>query len=307
MTAPVDNWVSTTDRLRLRTRHHEVADARADILVFPGRGDLAEKYDALAGRAADRRVGMHVVDWRGQGRSDRAPGPQSPIPRGALHVDDFAEYQRDVDAFLAPLATDRPRLALAYSMGGLILLHSLVRAEPRTDLRVDAAVLISPMWRFRTATPEPLVGAIARVAVSAGHATSWAAGERWIDPVDCTLDNNMAVDDVDAFEHLQQLRLPRPDEVVTGSTWGWSTAAVAAMRELRRQDLARVRIPITVLSSATDRSVDPREHARMVDRLPHAELLPFTGRHDLLAEGGGVGDAVAEVILDRLDRLLERP
>lgn len=302
MIAPVDRWVHTADGVRLRTRHHEVGDARADILVFPGRGDLAEKYDALASRAADRRVGMHVVDWRGQGRSDRGP-----VPRGALHVDDFAEYQRDVDAFLAPLTTDRPRLALAYSMGGLILLHSLLRAQPPTDLHVDAAVLISPMWRFRTATPEPLVGAIARVAVGAGHATSWAAGERWIDPVDCTLDSNMAVDHADAFERLQELRLPRPDEVVTGSTWGWSTAAVTAMRKLRRQDLATVRIPMTVLSSATDRSVDPREHARLVDRLPHAELLRFTGRHDLLAEGGGVGDAVAEVILDRLDRLIERP
>ena len=72
------------------------------------------------------------LDWRGQGGSVRLV-PQAPL-KG--HIDDFAEYDADLEAFLeqvvAPMLAGGARpIALAHSMGGHILLRYLSRHPGR--------------------------------------------------------------------------------------------------------------------------------------------------------------------------------
>ncbi len=288
MTVWRDVMVAARDGRRIRVSQWGPRRPRVELLVLPGRGDITAKYSALAAHVEQRGVRTTVVNWRGQGGSHRVD-----VPRGALHVDDFGEYLLDLDAALPLLSGQSPDLTVAHSMGGLIALTAIASGR----LTTSRLVTTSPMLRFRTPLPDWVTGILARTAVALGHAREWAPGERWIDPVDCTLDTNMAVDDAAAFEALQRQRLVDPDSLVTGSTWGWTAAAVRAMSALRQADLRLSGTPTTIISSPSDPSVSPIEHRRIADRLPNAELVELAGRHDLLIEGGGSGVAV----LHRID------
>jgi lysophospholipase len=259
------------------------ASPAVELLVLPGRGDITAKYSDLAANAERRGSRTTVVNWRGQGGSQRLD-----VPRGSLHVDDFDEYLLDLDVAQALISPNSPRLTVAHSMGGLIGFTALVADRMRTDRLVTT----SPMLRFRASLPDWATGVIASLAVAGGRSRSWAPGEKWIDPHDCTIETNMAVEDPAAFESLQRLRIDDSASLVTGSTWGWTAAAVRAMADLRRADLSGFRTPSTIFTTRSDTSVDPNEHRRLASRLSTAELIELPGGHDLLIEGGDSGITV---------------
>ena len=286
----VDQTLTHPNGQHLRVRRWDSPITTSEILLLPGRGDPVEKYDGIAQELLRLGAGVLGVDWFGQGRSSR-----DDAPLGALHVDSFDRYQRDLVLASAGLDPTRPRLIVAYSMGGLIALRALADRA----LRADEVVLIRPMLRFRGAPPETLTSILADVAIGLGKARNFAAGERWTPPAECTLETNMAVDDPAAFAHLTAVRMAHPEGLVTGSTWGCARAATREMAAVRRLSLDAVTMPVTIFWSDDDRSVDPKEHAALAARLPHACLATLTGRHDLLAEGGGTGRTVERFVLDR--------
>ena len=122
---------------------------RGTAVVFPGRTEYIEKYGRVVARLVARGLSVLVIDWRGQGLSDRHP----PSPMLG-HVDDFRDYQRDVAALMALAETldlPAPRYLVAHSMGGCIGLRTLLE---RADF--CGAVLSAPMWhlQMRGATRE---------------------------------------------------------------------------------------------------------------------------------------------------------
>lgn len=288
----------TGERVRVRRWGSSATETALDVLILPGRGDPLEKYDAFARQAVARGGAVVAFDWFGQGRSSR-----DDVPTGALHVDTFDRYHRDLQLVLADLASERPRLVVAYSMGGLIALRALVDGT----LRADRLALISPMLRFRDSAPEPVTRILATLAVWLGHGRRFAAGERWTPPDECTLETNMAVDEPEAFARLSEIRRSHAEGLVTGSTWAWARAATREMGAVRRLPLETPTTPTTIFSSPDDRSVDPREHATLAARLPHAELIELGGRHDLLAEGWRTGAAVEAHLLDHVRALGPHP
>ena len=72
-------------------------------MIFPGRTEFAEKYGRVARELVARGLSVLVIDWRGQGLSDRHPG-------NAMlgHIEDFRTYQLDVAALLDLDARARP-------------------------------------------------------------------------------------------------------------------------------------------------------------------------------------------------------
>lgn len=143
-------WITATDGVRLRVvTWAGPASPRGTAVIFPGRTEFAEKYGRLAGELATLGLAAAVIDWRGQGLSDR--DRQRPM---LGHVGDFGEFQQDADAFLAHLearAMPRPWILVAHSMGGGI---GLRRLQERGGF--EAAVFSAPMWRLhiRTITRE---------------------------------------------------------------------------------------------------------------------------------------------------------
>lgn len=131
-------WCHAKDGTRLRVAHWPTGP-RGIVAIFPGRTEVIEKYGRVIRDLAQAGYGTAVIDWRGQGLSDRPKG----LPlRG--HIDDFAQYQQDVAAYQAlidQIAGDAPRYLLAHSMGGCIALRALLQGFP-----ARAVAFSAPMW-----------------------------------------------------------------------------------------------------------------------------------------------------------------
>lgn len=67
---------------------------RGTVCLFGGRNDFIEKYFETIGELQQRGFAVAIMDWRGQGGSDRL----LPDPRKG-HVDDFAQYESDLGKF----------------------------------------------------------------------------------------------------------------------------------------------------------------------------------------------------------------
>ena len=80
--------------------------SRGTVCLLQGRGEAIEKYFETVGDLRRRGFAVAIFDWRGQGGSDRRL--RNPLK---AHVDSFAEYDRDLEAFMP--AGDAARLSAA--------------------------------------------------------------------------------------------------------------------------------------------------------------------------------------------------
>jgi len=135
-------WTTASDGVRIRVAVWPKTGAKGTVLLFPGRTEYAEKYGRAAGDLAARGYAMVAIDWRGQGLADRIT--DNPMTG---HIDDFADYQKDVKAALAAaraLDLPEPFFLIGHSMGGCIGLRAVYDGLP-----VAAAAFSAPMWGIR--------------------------------------------------------------------------------------------------------------------------------------------------------------
>ena len=116
-------WIQTKDKFRIRVAFWPKEDANGTVLIFPGRNEYIEKYGRTSKKIWELGYSSLVVDWRGQGLSDR-------YFKNRLigHVNEFADYQLDVEAiakFAELKSLPKPWYLLAHSMGGTIGLRAI--------------------------------------------------------------------------------------------------------------------------------------------------------------------------------------
>ena len=125
--APADArsfFVKAKDGTRLRFSLWG-SGARGLAVVLPGRSECIEKSGRVAGDLTMRGFSVAIIDWRGQGLSDR----------------------QDLSAMLnhpEVVAVTGPRVMFSHSMGGCIGLRTLLSEHP-----FQAAILSAPMWGLK--------------------------------------------------------------------------------------------------------------------------------------------------------------
>src|SRR5271169_1587212 len=149
------------DGARLRWGHLPAKNPRAECVMVGGFTECIEKYFETMVDLAARGLSVWVLDWRGQGGSERPRRwPSRPRPR---------RYDRDANdlaLFAKTLPPPRhPRLLIGHSMGGAIALLCL-RQSPGL---FEVAILSAPMLGIRTGRiPRPIARCIAGVARASG-------------------------------------------------------------------------------------------------------------------------------------------
>ena len=120
-------------------RFEPPAGRKGTLCMFPGRAEFIEKYFEVVRDARARGFAVAILDWRGQGLSERA---LANARKG--HVRDFSEYDRDLEAFVKEVVLPDcppPLFALGHSMGAAVLL----RAAYHGRRWFDRMVLTGPM------------------------------------------------------------------------------------------------------------------------------------------------------------------
>ena len=279
------HWIKADDGVRLRLLHG-AGNGLATIAIFPGRAEFAEKYVALANQLRRHGYDVAIMDWRGQGLSDRLTDDSR-----LGHVGDFLDYQRDVDAVLNALRTlplAAPHFLLAHSMGGAIGMRTLLRGRG-----VEAAAFLAPMWGLATgAMPKWLFNLTAQAAVRIGLQCRYAPSQRSAHYIETArFAGNVLTSDRPSYAIMREQLIRCPELAIGGASYGWVRAATAELASLMHAGAPTC--PTLVMWGSCERVVDPQAIRRRLADWPTATgQLIDGGRHELLFEAQPIRDAV---------------
>lgn len=276
---------------------------RGAILFLPGRGDFYEKY--LETLEHWRRQGWRVsaADWRGQAGSGRLGGDAV-----TGHIGDFAQWVADLGALWADWAAGRsgPLVLAGHSMGGHLVLRAAadgVLSPAPAGLILSTPMLgVFPQW-----LPLRLQVLFASLMAALGNPRrpAWKWSEK---PGELPKGRqDLLTHDADRYADEAFWRDARSALVMGPGSWGWVKAAALSMRHLARRDvLARVTLPVFLLSTSGDKLVSPRASRRAASRLVNVKFVEMEPqvRHEILREADCFRDpalAAIDAFLDRLD------
>lgn len=292
--AVLDEW-DAPDGFPLRRMTWAPDGASRGALLFAGgRGDFIEKY--LEAYAWWRGQGWTVTafDWRGQGRS-----------RGDIRLGNYVTFNGLVDDLGALIADwraaspGRAHVAVGHSMGGHLLLRTLVDKAPP----LDAAVLVAPMIRVNSyPMPAWLAPQIAEMMCLAG----WRDETVWkLDPAHSRLGgvrNRNLTGSADRYADELFWWEDEPEMNIGPPSWGWLRAAYrSAAKSFRPSKLAAVATPVLIVATENDRLVSDGAIREVGAALPNARIEWVNeAAHEILREA----DPIRLDALGRIDAFL---
>lgn len=265
--------------------------ARGTCIVCPGRTEYIEKYFEVARDLQERGFAVVIIDWPGQGLSERLLDDNL---KG--HIDRFETYmgalRNGLDALKDRLP--KPYVALAHSMGGAIAMAAI--SEKLVD--VQAAAFCAPMWGLKTRVfgMRYLVWAMRVTGRSSNYAIQPGPPERFQD--------NVVTHDEAHWQLNRDLVDAAPGLELGPVTWGWLSASLNIIAAFgKKSNLQKVDIPIFIASAGEEKLVDNSKHARFASLLPNAELVTVDGAyHEILMEQ----EQYRSQFWEGFDRMLER-
>lgn len=288
-TGAVTGTLTAADGVGLRYARWEATRGprRGTVCLFPGRGEFIEKYFEVVAELRRRGFAVAVLDWRGQGGSDRLLDN----PRKG-HVADFADYHRDLRQFMLDIVLPDcppPYTGMAHSMGGAILLHHAARPGSW----FDRMVLTAPMIAFsddKMGYPQRLVRAYAELACLGGLSRSFIPGGYEVMPDQKRFEGNQLTSDRERWLRATGVLEVAPELGLGSPTVGWLRAALRAMAELQQPDFAsRIMVPMLVFAAGADRIVSSRVVEDFAVQLKIGALIRLPGaRHEILQENDPV-------------------
>ncbi len=293
--AVFSDWAAP-DGMRLRRMDWPAAGGgtrRGSLLFVTGRGDFIEKY--LETYARFRALGWSVTsfDWRGQGAS-RGPGEEKAEASFDILI-------ADLDALLAAwrAAGPGPHVVLGHSMGGHLLLRTIIDRKPP----LDAAILTAPMLDVNSA-PIPI-----RIAPDIADTMYWLGLGRlpmWKTPPSMLVpggrrNRNLTGSRARYEDELCWWRV-EPGYNIGPPTFGWMRAAFRSRAAtFTPEKLGEVKLPILIIGAEQDRLVSAGAIREAAALLPHAELMMLPdAAHEILRDA----DAVRDRALARIDAFL---
>lgn len=292
-------WLRTADGVRIRATVW-TGGTRGTAVVFPGRTEFAEKYGRVAARLVQRGFSVVIIDWRGQGLSDRPPA--NPM---LGHVQDFREYQQDVAAVAAledALDLPEPRIMLAHSMGGCIGLRTLLESGA-----YRAAIFSAPMWHLQMkAVTRELTAKMTRIAGMVGLGARLVPGAKGAPtPLVVQFAGNPLTSDPAVFDWCVSQLTAHPEIGLGGPSMQWTRAAFEEMARLYIAPLPR--LPVLALLGSEETVVSATVIRNQVAKMSQGQLCELAGaRHEVFMERPEIQAEAWARIDTFLDRSLDR-
>ena len=271
-------WRTTSDGTRIRTAvWHGSGDKT--VLIFPGRTEFIEKYGDVIARLLDRSYSVAIIDWRGQGLSDRHA-----TKRDMGWVREFSDYQLDVAELLGTVkdaGLPETYALIAHSMGGAIGLRALMN-----DLPIEKVIFSGPMWGIHV---EPKMRIPA--AVVSGVGPSIGFGEKFVPTGSADyyvlsepFEGNVLTNDCAQYEILTRQLQAHPELGLGAPSIHWlnraraETAKLVAQAPTKHDCLCLLGTDEAIVSCPAIRTVMAKwPNGKLVD-VPNAQ-------HEVLMEG----------------------
>lgn len=291
-------WCKAGDGTRIRAGLWHGA-GRGTILLCPGRTEYIEKYGPVVTRLTEMGFGVLVIDWRGQGLSDR---PDNSTALG--HVEHFDDYQQDLSAALeAPEAAglSGPYVLIGHSMGGCIGLRAFLdRPE------IAAAIFSAPMWGIKLSAPMRLAAkAVILGATAFGQLRRHAPGtSAEVYAETCDFEDNTLTSDPERLAGIKAQLKAHPELGLGGPSLRWLREGERENKRLAARALPE-RPVLTLLGDEED-IVDPASIHALMPRFANGSLKVYqTARHEIFMETDAIQQQVwadVSAFLTRMSR-----
>lgn len=268
----------------------------AVIVCLPGLSEFAEKYFELAHDMLDHNLAFWVLDWRGQGRSERylTSNPQK------RHAETFDEDIKDLHFFLTeyvkhaavhPDVGRLPLVMMGHSMGANIGMRYLIDYPGMFCCAAFSAPMLGILATSGLSTSIALdITAMLKEAMNLSYVfggRNWNADDRGLpeknifssDPVRSAIHNKWCL-----AEPLLQ----------TGSvTFGWLHAAIKSCYALQQPGaLAKIGIPCLIALAERERLVSNSMTRKLAKTLPNVRIMEMQGAfHEILMERDDIRQA----------------
>jgi lysophospholipase len=277
------DYFTNADGAKLRYGGTSPASPRGIIVLLPGFGDTAERFFETAQELIDQNYAIWIMDWRGQGGSERyiAANPQKPFSLGFEHdVADLIQFA----AKIVPNPDHLPLFVSGESMGGLLGFRAV---HDRPDL-FKAAAFSSPAFAFHTgAFPKPVAIAVTWTAMHLGKAEDYALTQHdWVYEPNPGGEKDRDSHDHDRALFWYALYRAHPELRTGGTTYGFLSAFFHASNVVLTPGYASgMKTPILIGQAPDDAVADAPAMAAICAETPSCKLLPIPGaRHTLFNE-----------------------
>ena len=273
--------IKTPDGVSLRyARFPPPPGRKGTVVVFPGRTEFIEKYFEVVRDLRARGLAVAILDWRGQGFSDRALADPN-----KSHVRDFSDYMIDLETFMNEVVLPDcppPYFALGHSMGANVLIHSAAIGHRW----FDRTVLSAPMVGLPPSNHMRYMPALARLSRLFGFGSRYVpGGSAAVEGLSAFVGNRVTSDPV---RHARTAAVIEAEPALgLGSpTIAWADAAFRAMAPFADPAFpARIRHPILIAAAGRDLLVSTPAIEEFAIRLRAGAHLVISGaRHEILME-----------------------
>jgi len=277
----VTGMLKTRDGVALRfARWSPPPGRRGTVCLFPGRAEFIEKYFETVRDLRARGFAVAILDWRGQGGSERALRN-----RRKGYVRSFAQYQIDLETFVHEVVLPDcppPVFALAHSMGATILLRTAHAGHRWFDRMVLLAPMIALPGMRRMAGTRMTVRTLRLMGLGSLYVPGGDASVLQQRPF---VGNLITSDPVRYARNVAVLEA-EPSLATGWPTVAWTDSAFRVMGELTQPGYpGRIRQPLLIIAAGLDAIVSTPVIEEFSIRLRAGSHLIVSGaRHELLME-----------------------
>lgn len=253
--------------------------ARGTVAVFQGHNEFIEKYFETIDDLRRRGFDVVALDWRGQAGSER----ELDDPRKG-HVDDFSQYIRDLDVFVAEVLRPRPQpwFALAHSMGAAIMLDLAHSTRPPFERLVLTAPMID-LYHLRFPRGARWLADTLDMLGLGGRYIPFGKGRSFLER---PFEGNKLTTDPVRFARNARIIVAAPSLIIGDPTIGWVNAAFRLMKRFEAPEYARqIRTPTLSFTVGRELIVSNPAIERFARNLNNGALIHVPGgKHELLME-----------------------
>jgi len=280
----------------------------AVVVCLPGLSEFTEKYYEVAQTCLDMNLAFWVLDWPGQGRSDRyIPGTQK------RHAGNYAiEVERLHELIMgyikhSSVHPDKGRIPLAmlgHSMGGNIGLRYLEK-YPDT---FECAAFSAPMFGIKALNGIPFSGLMLRLLNIIMPKSYITGGGDWHQNMRDNNDHAIFSNDESRAQVHDAWGRFDPELTVGSPTFGWLYHAYKSCQFVKRQSfLSRVLTPCVIAIAGQETIVDNYDISYVAGHLKNSRLLEFgDSGHEIMMEADDVRDKFFKSFYALIDKNIIR-
>lgn len=236
---------------------------KGTIVLTSGFREATEKYFEVIRDMAEQGYAVWMMDWRGQGGSDRyiKDNPQK------MYSEGYDKSIADLHQFATGVVkkSDGPLIMMSHSMGG----HIGLRYLKEHDGVFDSAVFTAPMLDIVTpGYPRKVVQLLTKAARVGRFLGDYVptAGDWHLEP----FETNKLTSDPERYMVLPAIYKEKPELIMGEPTYGWLLHTLVSIDALQKEDyLKSIKTPVLIGVAGKDEVVSIAAEDRACKLIPN--------------------------------------